>query len=316
MKPDPQKGDDKMRQKTAIVGIAALCATVLLAGDSRSDVVRRIDRSAAVLNEIMSAPDKGIPEEILEKAVCVGVIPGMKRAGFIVGAKYGKGTLTCRTRHGWSGPSMVRIEGGSFGAQIGAGETDVVLVVMNRHGANRLMKSEFTLGGDAAAMAGPVGRSASANTDAYMTAEILTYSRSRGLFAGVALDGATLRADDSDNALLYGRNVSHEGILRGMVAAPAAGRPLYAALRRYVPHRTGEAGRTNTRHTTTGNHFISSSNMPVGTPTGRDSVTLTDGRQIMGKLLSTNSSGVRFRGDDGVTRTYPRSQIARVDFGQ
>lgn len=305
-------------RKLGIFGIAALCATVLMADETRSDVVRRIDQSARVMNEIMAAPDKGIPQEILENAVCVGVIPGMKRAGFIIGAKYGKGVLTCRTAHGWSGPSTVRIEGGSFGAQIGAGETDVVLVVMNRHGANRLMRSEFTLGGDAAAMAGPVGRSASANTDAYMTAEILTYSRSRGLFAGVALDGATLRSDDSDNALLYGHNVSHEAILEGRVPRPKAAQPLYAALYPYVPHHVshrGEAARTNTRSKSMGHHFVSS-NTAAAASGEHDSLTLTDGRQIRGKLLSTTSGSVRFRAEDGKTRTYPRSEVARMEFGR
>lgn len=293
-----------------LLGLTVISAASMLADDKKTEAIRRIDESATVLNEIMAAPDKSIPAEIFERATCVGVIPGMKRAGFIVGGKYGKGVLTCRTGRGWSGPSTVRIEGGSFGAQIGGGETDVVMVVMNRSGADRLMRSEFTFGGDAAAMAGPVGRAASADTDAYMRAEILTYSRSRGLFAGITLNGATLRSDDSDNALIYGRNVTHEAILKGKVKPPAVAKTLYVALRRYVPAKTGEAGRTNTRRTS-GNNFAPE--LPARTPTGRDSIILTDRTQLTGTVISNTNAGVRFRGDDGRTRTYPRSQVSRVD---
>ena len=167
----------------------ALAPVLLMAGDDRAKDVKIIDESANVFREIMSAPDKGVPHDILEKAQCIGIVPNLKRAGFIVGAKYGKGVLVCRTDHGWSAPSIVRIEGGSVGFQIGAGETDVVFVVQNRTGENHLMEDKFTVGGDASAMAGPVGRDASAETDAMMHAEILSYSRARGLFAGISLEG-------------------------------------------------------------------------------------------------------------------------------
>jgi lipid-binding SYLF domain-containing protein len=212
------------------------------------EVVARIEEASKVFNEIMATPDKGIPQEILDHAYCVAIIPGMKRAGFIVGGQYGKGVMTCRTNGAaWSGPSTVRIEGGSFGAQIGGGETEVVLVVMNERGAERLMSNEFTIGGDAAAMAGPVGRDASAKTDAFMTAGILSYSRARGLFAGVTLNGSTLRADDEDNARLYGSAVNHKDILMGKVASPPAANPLYTSLRQYFPTArkttAGEASR-------------------------------------------------------------------------
>jgi lipid-binding SYLF domain-containing protein len=208
-----------------------------------AEVVARIEEAGKVFSEIMSAPDKAIPEEILSRAHCIGIIPGMKRAGFIVGGQYGKGVLTCRTNGSWSGPSTIRIEGGSFGAQIGGGETDVVLVVMNERGAEKLMGNEFTFGADAAAMAGPVGREAAAKTDAVMRAQILSYSRSRGLFAGVTLNGSTLRSDDEDNAKLYGRPVSHKEILMGKVPPPKAAAPLYASLKRHMPARAGEASR-------------------------------------------------------------------------
>ena len=202
--------------------------------------IARIAVAATVFDEIMAAPDKGIPREFLEDAYCIGVIPAVKRAGFVFGGKYGKGVFVCRMpgSRAWTGPSTVRIEGGSFGFQIGGGETDVVLVVRNARGAEKLMKSKFTLGGDASAMAGPVGRSAEAKTDALMHAEILSWSRSRGLFAGVSLEGATLRDDSDDNAVIYGRKVHHGDILRGKVAAPASARVLATTLSRYsAPHQ-------------------------------------------------------------------------------
>jgi len=196
---------------------------------------KRVVASAEVLSEILHAKDKGIPEDLLGKAVCVGIVPSLKRAGFIVGAKYGKGEVVCRTGHGWSGPSTIRIEGGSFGFQIGAGETDLVFIVMNRHGVNDLMKDKFTLGGDATAMAGPVGRSGEAQTDALMRAEILSYSRAHGIFAGVSLEGSTLRPDNDDNREIYGRDVTQRQILNGEVKRPAIARPIYAELNRYTP---------------------------------------------------------------------------------
>lgn len=212
--------------------ILMMSATVVYAAD---DATERIADAKTVFDEIMSAQDKGIPRDLLAKAHCVVIVPGVKRGGFIVGAQYGKGVATCRSPQGagWTGVSTVKIEGGSIGLQIGGGETDVVMMVMNETGANKLMKSEFTLGGEGAAMAGPVGRSASAETDAYLRAEILSYSRSRGLFAGVALKGSTLRSDDSDNAKLYGKTVRHEDILQGRVAAPAVAAPLLNTLSRY-----------------------------------------------------------------------------------
>jgi lipid-binding SYLF domain-containing protein len=200
----------------------------------------RIRESAGVLGEIMAAKDKSIPEDLLEKARCVGVVPDLKRAGFVVGAKYGKGVVVCRTGRGegWSAPSTIRIEGGSIGFQIGAGETDMVFIVMNDRGIEKLMKDKFTVGADASAMAGPVGRSANAETDALMHAEILAYSRSRGVFAGVSLEGATLRPDHDANRVIYGRPVTQAEILRGEVKPPEAARPLYGELNRYAPARS------------------------------------------------------------------------------
>jgi lipid-binding SYLF domain-containing protein len=202
---------------------------------------KHIRESAAVLNEIMGAKDNGIPEDLLQKAQCVGVVPNLKRAGFIVGAKYGKGIVTCRASNGWSAPEFVRIEGGSVGLQIGAGETDVVFIVMNERGMDKLMKDKFTVGGDASVMAGPVGRSAQAQTDAAMHAEILAYSRSRGVFAGIALDGATLRPDNDENRTMYGSNATPQQILRGQVQPPASAEPLYSELNRYASKATARS---------------------------------------------------------------------------
>src|ERR1700678_2293703 len=194
---------------------------------------KRVAASAEVLSDILHAKDRGIPEDLLAKAQCVGIVPSLKRAGFIVGAKYGKGEVVCRTDHGWSAPATIRIEGGSFGFQIGAGETDLVFIVMNRHGVRDLMKDKFTLGGDASAMAGPVGRSSEAQTDAVMRAEILSYSRAHGLFAGVSLEGSTLRPDNGDNREMYGRDVTQREILTGAVRRPAVAGPIYGELNRY-----------------------------------------------------------------------------------
>lgn len=212
-----------------------------------NDAVKRIDEAATVFNEIMAAPDKGIPHDLLDKAHCVVIVPGLKKAGFIIGGQYGKGVAVCRdssNARGWTAPSTVRVEGGSIGAQIGGGEVDLVMLVMNEGGARKLMKSDFTIGANAGAMAGPVGRSASADTDAYMRAEILSWSRSRGAFVGVTLNGATLRADDKDNQEIYGKSVDHASILSGKVPPTAAAQPLYAALNRTGSTGSREAERT------------------------------------------------------------------------
>jgi lipid-binding SYLF domain-containing protein len=214
--------------------IVLVLTPAFLFADSRREDLHRITDSASVLHQIMSAPDNSIPRSILGNAQCVGVIPGVKKVGFIVGAKYGQGVMVCRTANGWSAPSTVIVEGGSVGFQIGAGETDVVLVVQNRSGERRLMGDKFTIGASAGAMAGPVGRTAQAETDAQMHAEILSYSRSRGLFAGVDLGGATLRPDKEANDKIYGRRVTQRRILMGDVRPPHAANRLYRELDRYA----------------------------------------------------------------------------------
>jgi|SRR5580704_2793381 lipid-binding SYLF domain-containing protein len=219
--------------KRLLVSVLALSGSLMYASD-RGDAIKHVRTAGEVFQEIMDTPDKGIPHEILEKARCVGIIPGLKRAGFIVGAKYGKGVMVCRTDAGaWSAPSIVRIEGGSFGLQIGLGETDIVLVVQNRDGERKLLQDKFTLGADASVMAGPVGRTAAAETDAQLHAEILTWSRARGLFAGIVLQGSTLRPDNDDNHALYDRDITQREILHGEVQPPANAENLYAELNRF-----------------------------------------------------------------------------------
>src|SRR5438034_6583269 len=212
-----------------------LMASPLLA--NQKDVVRRLDESATVLSEIMASPDKGIPEDLLEKAHCIVIVPGLKKGAFIVGGKYGKGFLSCRQKNnaGWSAPAAIRVEGGSVGFQIGGSETDVVMLIMNESGANKLLSSQFTLGGEGQVAAGPVGRTASAETDAKMRAEILSWSRSRGVFAGIALQGATLREDDDDNAAMYGSKISNRDIVEKRHEATPAGAELITMLNKYSP---------------------------------------------------------------------------------
>ncbi|MGE5486199.1 MAG: lipid-binding SYLF domain-containing protein [bacterium] len=209
----------------------ALFAVPLLADDNTD----RLSKAATVLSEVMTAPDQGIPQDLLNKAECAIVVPGLKKGAFIIGAKYGRGYVSCRKQQGpgWSAPAAVRVEGGSFGFQIGGSETDVVMLVLNERGVERLLSSKFTLGGDASVAAGPVGRTAEAQTDAYMTAEILTWSRSRGVFAGIALTGATLRQDLDVNRALYGKTLENKEILRGDLAAPAAASELLSILNKY-----------------------------------------------------------------------------------
>jgi SH3 domain-containing YSC84-like protein 1 len=195
---------------------------------------RRLDDAATVLSEVMSAPDKGIPMDLLAKAQCIVIVPGVKQAAFIGGAKYGKGFFSCRRGSDWSAPASVRIEGGSVGFQIGLIESDLVLLVMNRKGADRLLSTQFTLGGVAEVAGGPVGRSSTAQTDASFRAEMLSYSRARGAFAGVSLQGATLRQDVSDNAEIYGRPLTNKQIIHGSVDWPQTGSELRSVLHKYA----------------------------------------------------------------------------------
>jgi lipid-binding SYLF domain-containing protein len=221
------------RKFFAALGSGLLISSMALMG-AENDAPSRLQAAAQTFSEVMGTPDKAIPQDLLNKAQCVVIVPGLKKGAFIVGAKYGKGFVVCRTGSmGWSAPAAVRVEGGSFGFQIGGAETDVFMLVMNKSGVNRLLATKFTLGGDASVAAGPVGRETQAQTDAAMTAEILTWSRQRGLFAGISLSGATLRPDEDWNRELYGRNISNKEVLTTNVPAPAAAGELLAELNKY-----------------------------------------------------------------------------------
>lgn len=218
-----------MRKTLALLCLVTL-GTVPIRADSAAE---RLAGSAVVLKEVMGAPDKGIPSDLLAKAKCVVIVPGLKKAGLVVGGKYGRGFLVCHTGGSWGAPAALRIEGGSFGFQIGASETDLIMLVMDQRSVNGIMDSKFTLGGDADVAAGPVGRSATAQTDATMNAKILSYSRSRGVFAGVALTGATLRQDLDENAEMYTKKLTTKEIVNGTVKPPDAAAELLALLTKY-----------------------------------------------------------------------------------
>jgi len=216
--------------KKIVSPVLALCLGLLIPGSafaaaSREDLQDRVDAAKVVLNEILNTPDNSIPLNILEQATCVAVIPSLKKGAFIVGAEYGRGVVSCRTGHGWSAPAFITLAGGSFGFQIGGQATDLVLVAVNDHGFQDLLKSKFKIGGDAAASAGPVGRNSQAATDWKMGAELLTYSRSKGLFAGIDLNGASVSQSTDDTQTYYGQAHSFQSILKGNVEVPAGAVP-------------------------------------------------------------------------------------------
>lgn len=231
-------------KKLAVIALMLSLLLSAFADDKKKEQkdkkeVDRLTDSAVVLKEILGMPE-GIPKDLLDKAICVVVYPSVKKAAFIVGASYGRGVITCRSGKEfggpWSAPAMFALEGGSFGFQIGAQATDFVLLIMNETGANSVMSSKVKLGADASAAAGPVGRNASAETDVVMKAEILSYSRAKGLFAGISLEGSTLRADDGANKAIYGKELSAKEIVReGKVPIPAAARRLLAILTKASP---------------------------------------------------------------------------------
>jgi lipid-binding SYLF domain-containing protein len=217
--------------KMKLISLSALASCMMFAS---GDDDKRLNESATVLKEIQEAGDKAVPKSLFDKSVCAVIVPSLKKAGFIVGGKYGRGFASCRKHGGgWSAPSAVRIEGGSFGLQIGGSESDIILLMMNEKGMERLLANKFTIGGEASAAAGPVGRDASAMTDATMRAEMLSWSRSRGAFAGVSLDGATLRPDEDVNKSMYGAGADPKTILSGKTPATAASTELLALLTKF-----------------------------------------------------------------------------------
>jgi SH3 domain-containing YSC84-like protein 1 len=214
----------------SVLTVAAVFAPATFA--AKNNAAERLDAAADLMTDMMHASDKGVPQDLLNKSRCVILVPGLKKAAFILGGKYGRGFVSCRKASGvgWSAPASIRVEGGSLGFQIGGSEQDVLLLVMNDSGMKHLLTNKFTLGGEATAAAGPVGRDVSAQTDAVMRSEMLSYSRSRGLFAGISLQGATLRPDDDANRELYGKDVSNRTILQGEEKTPAAADKLISLL--------------------------------------------------------------------------------------
>src|SRR6202453_5027726 len=214
---------------TILIAIASLTAVA----SDRDDDVNHTQKAAQVFKEIMNTPDQGIPSNLLESAKCIAIIPGDKKFAFIFGGSYGRGVATCRTEHGWSAPVFLAMDGGSVGYQIGGSSTDVIMLFMNDHALHSLLSDKFKLGADASVAAGPVGRNAAAGTDLKLNAEILSYSRSKGIFAGVSLDGAVVQADKSGDEALYGDGVNRHEILDGKVAVPSSARGLVHELHAY-----------------------------------------------------------------------------------
>jgi lipid-binding SYLF domain-containing protein len=222
-----------MKKVIASVCLCFALSCTAFAASSREDLQARIDAAQQVLDQIMAAKDSSIPMDIMEQATCIGVIPGMIKGAFVFGAQYGQGVVTCRTGHGWSAPVFIRIAGGSWGLQIGGQSTDLVLVAVNDRGFQDLLKSKFKIGADAAASAGPVGRNAQASTDWKMKAELLTYSRSKGLFAGIDLDGTSVSQNKDDTELYYGAPQGFDAVLKGAVPVPAGAVPFVRDVAHY-----------------------------------------------------------------------------------
>ncbi len=235
-----------MKKMLGVSLLLVLLGTLSWAQGDRDKVIERVDEAGTVMNEIMSAPDSGIPEEILGSAKCVAVVPSMLKGGFIVAASYGKGVASCKTDQGWSAPAFFRVEGGSFGFQVGGQAVDLVMVIMNDRGMRALLSSKFKLGADASVAAGPVGRHAEGATDWKMRAQVLTYSRARGVFAGISLSGAVIKQDRDDTRAFYGRMVPYRLLLTGGHPAPADANPFLETLRRYAPVQAAQAGKTAT----------------------------------------------------------------------
>src|SRR5579862_1954096 len=221
--------------KTLVLLSTLLIACAVYASDQREADIDRLQTSGVILTQIMSAPDRGIPDAIMDGAKCIAVVPSMLKASFIFGANYGKGVATCRTGTGWSAPVFFKMEGGSFGFQAGGQASDLVLIIRTDDGMQHLLQSKFKLGADASAAAGPVGRDAQAATDLTMRAQVLTYSRSRGLFLGVSLNGGVINQDDADTRAFYGKDWTYRTVLNGQVATPKDAEVLLHTVEKYAP---------------------------------------------------------------------------------
>jgi lipid-binding SYLF domain-containing protein len=211
-----------MLKRTLLLSAMIFVVASAAQDSDRADDIARTQRSAQVFKEIMDTPDQGIPNDLLDRAKCIAIIPGDKKFAFILGGNYGRGVATCRTEHGWSAPVFLALEGGSVGYQIGGSSTDIVMLFMNAHALNSLLSDKFKLGADASVAAGPVGRNASAATDLKLNAEVLSYSRAKGIFAGVSLNGAVVQADKSGDRAMYGESVDRQQIIHGKVPPPSS----------------------------------------------------------------------------------------------
>jgi SH3 domain-containing YSC84-like protein 1 len=238
---------NKRKHLVTLATMAVLFASLTWAADDKdqSDIAKRIDASATVLKEIMATPDKAIPDSIMRDAKCIAVVPSMVKVAFVFGGNHGKGVATCRTPEGWSAPAPFTITGGSWGLQIGGQAVDLVMVVTDDQGMEHLLSSHFKLGADASAAAGPVGRDATAGTDVKMRAEVLTYSRTRGIFAGIDLSGAAIEQDKDETAILFGRMIPFQEILHGKTAVPSGSENFLAVVRRYSAQAKDQAANTN-----------------------------------------------------------------------
>jgi len=223
-----------MLKRILVLSALAVFATLTAVASDREDDVKRTEKAAQVFQEILNAPDQGIPQDLLNNAKCIGIIPGEVKFAFIFGGNYGRGLAVCRTGHGWSAPMFLAMDGGSVGYQIGGSSTDLIMLFMNDHALQSLLSDKFKLGADASVAAGPVGRNATAATDLKLTAEILSYSRTKGIFLGVSLDGAVMQADKSGDKAMYGHDVNRHEILDGRIAVPASARVLLQELGGYA----------------------------------------------------------------------------------
>ena len=257
----------------AMLSLGTLC----WAGSAREDATDRLDNATNVVHAIMSAPDNGIPEEVLEHAKCMAVVPHMVKGGFVFGGKGGKGVATCRTANGWSAPAFITISGGSWGLQIGVEAVDLVMIIQNEKGMQKLLSSNFQLGADASAAAGPVGRHASAGTDWKLDTEILTYSRAKGAFAGLTLEGASIRQDDDSRHAIYGRKVTTRALLLGKVPAPSAAKPFLAEIRGAKAQAVAE-GKAEAKQKPMGHTKTVTGCLQKGDEPGEFSITGEDGK--------------------------------------
>jgi lipid-binding SYLF domain-containing protein len=226
-----QKKVKSMKKLITFVALLGLGAASAAFAESREDVQKRMDNAGSVLHEIMAAPDKGIPEEVLDHAKCIAIVPHMIKGGFVFGAENGRGVATCRTAKGWSAPAFFAITGGSWGLQIGVEGVDLVMIIQNEQGMQRFLGSQFQIGGDASAAAGPVGRHATADTDWKLNTELLTYSRAKGAFAGLTLTGASIRRDEDSTVAVYGRKLSNRSLLLGKIPVPPSSHSFLDAVR-------------------------------------------------------------------------------------